>query len=184
MLALERAFLIGVDGATEIWLVRHADCYRDMQELEDPPLSALGRDQAERLGQRIRHARPEAIYASPYRRAMETARAITDGEVHVDDRLVEMPLVIAEDGSLEFQETPGSAVARMRGVIDDVVAAHAGKRVVLVSHAASILACLTDTLHLEAGSLRLLPYFTSISTLRVLGDRRMVGSLGDVAHLE
>ena len=35
MLALEAAFLIGVEGVTEIWLVRHADCYRDMVEVDD-----------------------------------------------------------------------------------------------------------------------------------------------------
>ena len=183
MLALESAFLIGVEGATELLLVRHADCYRDMQEFEDPPLSALGREQAERLGRRVRGLHPDAVYSSPYRRAMETARAVTE-DVHVDQRLVEMPLVIGEDGTLEFQEAADSAVARMNAVIDDVVAEHAGRRVVLVSHAASILACLSDALHIEQGHLRLLPYYTSISTLRVLGDRRMVGSLGDVAHLE
>ena len=183
MLALEKAFLIGVEGTTELLLVRHADCYRDMREVDDPPLSALGREQAARLGRRLGEHRPDAVYSSTYRRALETAQAITD-DVRIDQRLVEMPLVIADDGTLEFQETAESAVARMRGVIDDVVAEHGGKRVVLVSHAASILACLTDTLHIEPGTLRLFPYFTSISTLRVLGDRRMVGSLGDVAHLE
>jgi broad specificity phosphatase PhoE len=183
MLALEKAFLIGVEGVTEILLVRHADCYRDMTRAENPPLSALGREQAQRLARRMHHVKPDAVYSSPYRRAIETARAISD-DVRVDERLVEMPLVITEDGTLEFQETPESAVKRMRGVIDDVVAEHEGKRVVLVSHAASILAWITDALHLEPGNLRLLPYFTSISTIRVLGDRRMVGSLGDVAHLE
>jgi hypothetical protein len=30
----------------------------------------------------------------------------------------------------------------------------------------------------------MLPYYTSISVVRALGDRRMVGALGDVAHLE
>jgi len=39
-------------------------------------------------------------------------------------------------------------------------------------------------MRLEPGHLRLLPYYTSISTVRVLGERRMVGSLGDTAHLE
>jgi 2,3-bisphosphoglycerate-dependent phosphoglycerate mutase len=183
MLALEKAFLIGVEGVTEILLVRHADCYRDMTQAEDPPLSPLGRDQAQRLARRMQHLKPDAVYSSPYRRAIETARAIGD-DVRVDERLVEMPLVITEDGTLDFQETPESAVKRMRGVIDDVVAEREGKRVVLVSHAASILACLTDALHIEPGNLRLFPYFTSISTIRVLGDRRMIGSLGDVAHLE
>ena len=183
MLALEAAFLIGVDGVTEIWLVRHADCYRDMVETEDPPLSALGRDQARRLAARIQRARPAAVYSSPYRRAMETAKAITD-DLRVDQRLVEMPLDISEDGTLEFKETPESAVARMRGVVDDIVAVHNGQRVVVVSHAASIIACLTDVMRLEAGQLRVLPYYTSVSTVRALGDRRMVGAFGDIAHLE
>jgi broad specificity phosphatase PhoE len=183
MQALEAAFLIGIEGVTEIWLVRHADCYQDMTEVDDPPLSALGRGQAERLAVRVRRAQPAAVYSSPYRRAMETANAITD-DVSVDPRLVEMPLEISEDGTLEFKETPDSAIARMRGVLDDIVRDHEGHRVIVVSHGASIIACLTDAMQVEAGRLRLLPYYTSISILRVLGDRRMVGTFGDVGHLE
>jgi broad specificity phosphatase PhoE len=183
MLALERAFLIGVEGVTEVWLVRHADSYRDMRDAVDPPLSALGREQAQRLAQRVQHAQPAAVYSSPYRRALETARAITN-DVHVDQRLIEMPLVIDQDGSLDFQETPESAVMRMRAVVDDIVSAHPGARVVVVSHAASIIACLTDAMRLEAGRLRLFPFYTSVSVMRVLGDVRMVGTFGDVAHLE
>ena len=54
MRSLEAAFLIGVEGATEIWLVRHADCYEGMADGGDPPLSPLGRQQAERLAERVR----------------------------------------------------------------------------------------------------------------------------------
>jgi len=183
MRSLEALFLIGVEGVTEIWLVRHADCYRDMVVVDDPPLSALGRDQAQRLAGRVEKAEPVAVYTSPYRRAVETARAITD-QITVDDRLVEMALEISEGGILDFKETPDSAVTRMRGVIDDIVKEHEGRRVVVVSHGASIVACLADVMQLEPGRLRLLPYYTSISMVRVLGDRRMVGALGDVAHLE
>ena len=43
---------------------------------------------------------------------------------------------------------------------------------------------LSDVLRLEPGQLRMLPYYTSISVVRALGDRRMVGALGDTAHLE
>ncbi len=183
MRSLEALFLIGVEGVTEIWLVRHADCYRDMTEADDPPLSALGREQARRLAERVHRIKPTAIYSSPYRRAMETARAITP-DVHVDQRLVEMALDVSEDGILDFKEAPDAAAARMRGVVDDVVRDHEGGRVVVVSHGASIIACLSDVMQLEPGRLRILPYYTSISTLRVLGDRRMAGSIGDVAHLE
>jgi broad specificity phosphatase PhoE len=71
----------------------------------------------------------------------------------------------------------------MRAVIDDLGNAHPGERVIVVSHAASIIAILTDTLRLEPGQLRMLPYYTSVSVVRTLGGRSMVGSIGDVAHL-
>ena len=154
-----------------------------MTETVDPPLSILGRKQAQRLAERIQRNAPAAVYSSPLRRAMETANAITESFT-VDERLVEMALDISEDGALNFRESHDSAVARMRGVVADAVRAHEGQRVVMVCHAASIVACLTDVMRLEAGRLRLLPYYTSISTVRVLGERQMVGALGDTAHLE
>ncbi len=155
MRSLEAIFLIGVQGVTEIWLVRHGDSYREMTDTVDPALSSLGREQARRLAERVRRVDHAAVYSSPLRRAMETARALSD-DVLVDERLVEMALDIDEDGSLHFKETTESAVTRMSAALADMVAAHPGE----------------------------LPYYTSISTVRVLGDRRMVGSVGDVAHLE
>ena len=183
MKSLEAAFLIGVQGVTEIWLVRHADCYQDIEEVADPPLSVLGREQAKKLGERVRRVGPAAVYASPYRRAMETAGAIT-ADFKVDPRLVEMPLDISDDGALEFHETAESATARMRAAVEDIVRNHEGKRVVAISHGAAIIACITDVLNIEPGRLRLLPYYTSVSTVRVLGDRRIIGTFGDIAHLE
>ena len=183
MRALEALFLIGVEGVTEIWLVRHGDSYKDMTEVEDPPLSATGREQARRLAERVRRMQPAAVYSSPYRRALQTARAITD-DVHVDARLVEVALDVSEDGSLDLKEDPLAAASRMREALEDVVRDHAGGRVVVVSHGAAIVACLSDVMRLEPGQLRVLPYYTSISTVRVLGERRMVGGIGDTAHLE
>lgn len=183
MQALEAAFLIGVDGVTEIWLVRHADCYQDLVETLDPPLSRLGREQSTRLAERVRRAQPAAVYSSPYRRAMETAKAISD-DVHVDERLVEMALVVNEDGSLDLREPPAGVIERMRAVVGEIVGRHPGKRVVAIGHGAAIVAYLADVLRLEPGQLRMLPYYTSISIVRALGDRRIVGALGDGAHLE
>jgi broad specificity phosphatase PhoE len=183
MRALESIFLVGVEGVTEIWLVRHADCYQDLVEASDPPLSALGRDQAKRLAERVRKAKPAAVYSSPYRRALETAKALSD-DVRVDDRLIEMKLVVGEDGSLNLQEPPADVSDRMRAVVDEIVTRHPGELVVVVSHGAAIIACLADVLHLEPGRLRLLPHYTSISVVRALGDRRMAGAIGDMAHLE
>jgi probable phosphoglycerate mutase len=182
MRSIEAAFLIGVEGTTEIWLVRHADCYEDLTDEADPALSARGRDQAKRLAERLDRLGYDAVYASPSRRAVETARAIR-AEVCVDERLVEIATEL-EDGHIEVAEAPESTVERMRTAVTDAVDAHPGGRVVMVSHGVAIMAYLCEVLRLDFGTLRLLPYYTSVSIVRVLGDRRMVASVGDVAHLE
>ena len=183
MRSLEAAFLIGVEGVTEIWLIRHGDCYEGMAEGIDPPLSPTGRRQAEQLAGRVRKVGATAIYSSPHRRAVETARIIGE-EVREDPRLVEIELELAEDGSLDFKESATSVVERMRSAIDDIVAAHPGEHVVVVTHGVALMAYISDVLRLEPGQMRLLPYFTSVSVVRALGDLRMIGSIADTAHLE
>jgi broad specificity phosphatase PhoE len=182
MRSLEAAFLIGIEGVTELWLVRHADAYDLLADPNDPPLSALGQAQAAHLAERVRRAKPAAVYSSPYRRALETAHVITD-DVTVDQRLIEVALEIDDDGSLDFKEEAAAVVLRMNAALDDIASRHPGERVVVVSHAGAIMACLTDTLGLAPGQLRMLPFYTSVSVVRVLGDRRMVGSIADMAHL-
>src|SRR3981189_1509005 len=78
MRSIERAFLLGVPGATEILLIRHADAYDGLDGSVDgdPGLSASGREQARRLGERLRRLGVDAVYPSPLRRARETAEAI------------------------------------------------------------------------------------------------------------
>ena len=183
MRSLEAAFLIGVDGVTEIWLVRHADCYQDMSDGANPALSSLGRRQAELLAKRLRELKPAAVYSSPYRRSLETARAITD-DVRVDERLIEMKMELSDDGGLDFKEVPATTIERMSAAINDIASAHRGERVIVVAHGAAMVMYLTHVLRLEPGQLRMLPYYTSVSVVRVLGERQIVGSLGDTSHLE
>src|SRR5260370_7613532 len=76
MQSLEAAFLLGLEGVTEVWLVRHADCYFEMSDRTDPPLSSIGRDQAARLAKRLERTEHAAVYSSPYQRAIQTAKAI------------------------------------------------------------------------------------------------------------
>lgn len=185
MRSLEAVFLIGVEGVTEIWLVRHADCYQDMSEGADPPLSVLGRKQAGLLAARVRelYRRPTAVYSSPYRRALETARTITD-DVKIDERLIEMDMELGDGGALEFKELPANVIDRMSAAIDEIANAHPGGRVIVVTHGAAMVTYLTHVLRLEPGHLRFLPYYTSVNVVRVLGSMQVVGTLGDVAHLE
>jgi probable phosphoglycerate mutase len=186
MRSIEAAFLVDatgatMTGATEVWLIRHGDCYDGIAG-EDPALSPRGREQAGRLARRLRRIRVDAVYASPMRRARETADAIA-AVVRVDERLVEVHTEL-EDGHVHPAEMPHDVLARMSDAVSDAVAAHPGGRVVIVGHALSIMSYLCDVLRVEFGTLRLLPYYTSVNIVRVLGDRRMVGSLADVAHLE
>jgi broad specificity phosphatase PhoE len=186
MRSIEAAFLLDERGATlagasEVWLVRHGDCYEDIAD-EDPPLSAMGREQARRLAERVNRLPYAAVYASPLRRALETARAITS-DVRVDERLVEIHTEL-EDGHVQPAESSDVVLERMRAAVVEAVAVHPGRRVILVGHGVAILGYLCDVLRLEFGALRFLPYYTSVSIVRALGGRHMVGSLGDVAHLE
>lgn len=60
----------------ELYIIRHAESENNARPLEervaDPPLSEMGRRQAERLAPRIQHIQPTRLYVSPFRRALET----------------------------------------------------------------------------------------------------------------
>lgn len=183
MRSIERAFLIGVEGATEVLLVRHGDCYEGLESThDDPPLSPTGREQARRLGARLRALGVDAVYSSPLRRAQETAAAI-GLPVTVDERLIEVDTE-SSDGHVHVKEEPARAAARVRGAVEEAVARHRGGRVVAVCHGVLILNYLSEVLRLEHGTLRLLPYYTGINVVRVKDGRVMAGSLSDIAHLE
>lgn len=184
MRSLEAAFLIGVEGVTVVWLVRHGDCYEGMSEGSDPPLSHLGRDQAARLAERVQRIGASAFYASPLRRAVETAQIIGGDDLHIDKRLVEIDLELGENSTLQFKESAASVIERMRAAIDDIVAAHPGEHVVVVTHGVALMAYISDLLHLDPGQVRVLPFYTSVSVVRALGDVRMVATIADTAHLE
>ena len=184
MRALEAAYLIDVPGHTQVWLVRHGDCYEGMVDGDpDPSLSPLGISQAARLAARLNEIHPDAIYSSPARRALQTAQAIS-ADVRVDRRLLEIPLELGDGHEFSFTEKPESVTERMTAVIDEIVAAHPGGRAIVVGHAGAIVNYLCHVMQIEPGRLRILPFYTSVSVVRALGDRRMVGALGDTAHLE
>lgn len=191
MRRVERAFLIGVPGTTEIWLIRHADCYEAMAAGGDPALSDLGRRQAARLAERVREAGADAVYSSDSKRALQTAEAL-GSEVVADPRLREIEndpgaavqLILNRHQS--FTESAESVARRMGEAIDEAAKRHPGGRVAVVSHGVSILCYAGSLMGLEVpAGLRLIPYHTSVTVVRVNLelDRRMVGSLVDATHL-
>jgi probable phosphoglycerate mutase len=195
-------------GATELLLIRHAEAVHpepatalEIKDI-DMPLTERGRMQANRLAARITARKPTAIYSSPLKRTIQTAEPIAHAvgvEIHSDDRLREVE--IADVGPVSLQDLAEIAIAhggwshipgtessesirsRMHDAIHDIVTAHPGERVVVVSHAGAINAYLASLLELNkdfffpAGN-------TSITVVRARDARRLIITVNDTAHLE
>jgi len=204
--------LIGGE-ATRLYLVRHAQSEGNRGEYEgpdnDPPLSAVGLEQAGRLARRFARQRVDAVYASPLRRALETARAIADQaglEVCPLEDLREVDLgapqrefgAYTEEQALALRErlggqptwdtfpgSEGSASARRRiaRAFDGIVAERQGQRVVVVAHAAVIQTYVSQVLGVERDFV-FYPFNAGITSIRAKGDRRVIWRLSDVAHLD
>ena len=103
----------------------------------------------------------------------------------IKDALREVAVVAVTTGSwdaLPGAEPSTELRARMVAVVRRLVAAHPGARIALVSHGGAINAYLAATLGIARD------YFfptanASISALRVKGERTMLLSLNDIAHL-
>jgi 5''-phosphoribostamycin phosphatase len=106
-------------------LIRHAEAScnvladDDLIETYDPeaPLTAQGREQAAALAQSLPNALlGSPIFASPMRRALETAHIIAEhrgGDVRVDDRLGEMNLRGKFDPPISVKAWDGLLAARI-----------------------------------------------------------------------
>lgn len=79
---LDRAFLTGTEGVTELVLVRHGQqvwpdpTRATVSEWVDPPLSDTGRRQATAVGLALSRQPVAAVYSSGLARARDTGRAI------------------------------------------------------------------------------------------------------------
>lgn len=194
----------------ELVLVRHAlpiriDATEDGSPA-DPPLSEVGRQQAERLPAALAADRVDALYTSPMTRARQTAEplaralglspVVVDGLAEFDvahptyvpveeiraaggpewDALVRGDLGSAAVDPQAFRERVVSAVA-------GIAARHPGGRAVLVSHSGTINVYAGDVLGQER-PLWFAPAYCSLTRLAVArGGRRGVLSLNETAHV-
>jgi broad specificity phosphatase PhoE len=197
-------------------LIRHGESVwngeRRIQGNQDPPLSARGRRQAALLARRLSVRLPgaAAVYASPLRRAAETAetvRAAMGVPVFTDPGLREMCLGKWEGMTVpEIQAAfPGTYEAwladplmhpapggerletfgtRITAAFERVRAAQPGKDVILVSHGGPIKALLCHVLGLEIRSLfRIKQDNTAVSLVEVDDATRRVVLVNDTCHL-
>ncbi|MEX0754432.1 MAG: histidine phosphatase family protein [Actinomycetota bacterium] len=178
----------------------------------DPPLGERGREQAELLARRLllMNPRPVAVYSSTMRRARETiapylARSGSEAtylddlaEAHVGDwenRGFEE--LLASDETLlhafrtedsMWSTAPGSEPVgdlrrRVGDAIDRIVAAHPDGNVAVVCHGGVINAYLGPLLGLTEQAMFFLPENTSVNTVTLDGEDRIVRFLNDVRHV-
>jgi probable phosphoglycerate mutase len=192
----------------ELLLIRHALPLRVERrdgEPADPPLSAAGARQAERLAAWLAAEHLDAVYASPLRRARETAGPIADARglgVRIEPGVAEFdPLAASyvplEELKAENRElwlelvsgglTAGVDVALFRrtvaAALERIVAAHAGARVAVVCHGGVVNAWAAHVLGLEP-TLFFQPAYTSVSRfLAAASGERSLLSLNETAHL-
>jgi alpha-ribazole phosphatase len=200
-----------------ITLIRHGESIwngeRRIQGNQDPPLSPRGWRQAALLAARLGahlSRRPAALYASPLRRAVETAEVVAAAvslPVMTESGLREMALgswegrtvpeiQAASPGAYEAwlkdpQAHPAPGGERLQAFADRVVAAferlqgiHPGADLILVAHGGPIKALLCHILGLEVRSLfRIKQDNTALSAVEVDGETRRVVLLNDTCHL-
>jgi broad specificity phosphatase PhoE len=192
--------------ATELILIRHGNAVRINGDYFHAPLTALGQEQAAKTGQYF--SSPEnhldGFYASPVRRAQETAGIIgakigQKAELRPgiqEVRAIELPaLVIFEILSIadrveDYLDThAGEPIrwpieGRVSTVLLDIVARHPSQRVALVAHAGVISAALSWYLPEERWRWwRTTVSNCSITRFRVDGTRGELLAVNDIQHL-
>ncbi len=176
---------------------------------EDPPLSENGRWQARRLAPRLQNMAVDRVYTATSQRCLETASLIANASdqaiveaPHLREVSFQMPISeepfrepqrLAEEMAIRFIHSPRwdalrgcepTRQFRHRVIqsIEAIVAAHPGKRLVIVADETVINAYVTMVLTIER-DMFFLPEHASISFLRVLNELYAVQNLNDIAHL-
>ncbi|MCA9824591.1 MAG: histidine phosphatase family protein [Dehalococcoidia bacterium] len=117
----DRAFLTGVEGVTEVYLVRHGEQHvpdwtnAKREETYDPPLSTRGREQARLVGEALSIERIDRVYSSTMERARHTGREIARHhrlEVEEVDDLKEVGIFTRLPDGVEARDRVNETVFR------------------------------------------------------------------------
>lgn len=171
----------------------------------DPGLAADGARQAAALAERWAIHGADAVYASPMRRARETAQPLADAlglTVAVEDGLKEfdadqhfyVPIEELRADEERWKQavrewlSPAAETERQQfrervvDTIDAIALRHPDQRVAVVCHGGVINAYLSRLLSLP-GTIFFEPAYTSVSRAFVRGHHRQVISLNETPHL-
>jgi broad specificity phosphatase PhoE len=214
------AFLTDSADVTEVVLVRHGQQQIDdplrgkVGDFIDPPLSEIGRRQAQLVGERFADERVDAVYTSTLQRAYDTgvaigARHALTPTVIADLREIEVfrdvppslsaveyvgrdALLVARDRMITekrwdvypFSEPSAEFRARVVAAIETIVAGHPRQRVVVACHGGVINAYVASFVGI-ASDMFFRPAHTAVNVV-LAGPNgvRALRSLGDVNHLQ
>ena len=197
-----------------IWLARHGQTQTNREGRfcghSETSLTDLGKEQAARLGERLRPLALKAVYTSDYSRAIETAAIAVAGRnltAHVDPDLRELhygewELQLDRDIRTRYPEQhelmrnedptwhpPGGetlGMVRMRtaAALERIAAAHAGEHVLIVSHGTAIACMLAEVFAMApTHTLRIEVANCSLSGVTAMGGRFGLTLFNETQHL-
>jgi broad specificity phosphatase PhoE len=195
---------------TELLLVCNAQTLSDPADRtigwwSDLSLSPTGRRQAMLLGEQLKstYADIDTLYASPLKRANETAAILADTVkvvVRKDAGLREIDAGKVDSTTADMGTAPDFAVGvhdggepytslhnRVSKAIDTILARSLGKRIIVVTHGGPIVAYLRSFLGFGTGDADRAPFFgcapSSLHELVLNDTEKIIVRLNDVSHL-
>jgi probable phosphoglycerate mutase len=193
----------------ELLLIRHGlPVRRELVDgVADPELSEAGRRQAEHLAQYLRGEVLDAIYASPLRRAYQTAEPLARSQgipVVLDEDVAEFDREANEYVPVEELKATGDPrwhdllngiwpegaetrelfQSRCVGAIEAHIGAHAGQRIAIVCHGGVINAYVAHILEIAGQTNFFYPNYTSVHRIAAArGGERSILTLNETFHL-
>jgi probable phosphoglycerate mutase len=175
----------------------------------DPALAPEGEAQAERVAQRLVSQRIDAIYVTTLRRTVQTAAPLAARlgltpivepdlrEVHLGEWEGELfrkrvaeghPIALRMSAEERWDVIPGGEpkdqfLARVRGALERIAAAHVDQRVAVFTHGGVIGQLLSYAVGTDRGFAFVGADNGSISHLVLHGDRWILRRYNDTAHL-
>ena len=192
----------------ELLLIRHAlPIRRELEEgAADPELSQAGHEQAQHLAEYLASERLDALYASPMRRAQQTAQPVATAqglEIITADGVAEWDqnashyvpveeLKAANDprwqamvaGEWESDEPQDQFIERVVSTVEQIIDRHRSQRVAVVCHGGVINQYLAHILGLPASNGFFYPNYTSIHRVAAASSgERSVVTVNETVHL-
>lgn len=193
----------------DLLIIRHGLPHRVTKSdgtAADPELAPNGLAQAQRLADWLASEHIDAIYASPMRRAHQTAlplaahfglelnfrEGVAEWDRHSAEYIPIEEIKAAKDGTWEAflrgeASGPTDPVEFRQTVVDtieEIISAHRGQRVAVVCHGGVINAYAAHVLGLAPSVGFFHPHYTSINRIIAASSgERSIGALNETAHL-